>query len=102
MTNILDFNAARQRKQPVEEDNYMSGVAVCLECKHTWVAVAKLPVIFLECPECSTLKGRFESTCIYPDPHLTCSCGNTLLRVTADFIYCPLDGNKVLVSKNSI
>lgn len=44
----------------VELDSYrphLSGEARCLECSHTWVAVAPVGTVMLYCPNCKTDKG---------------------------------------------
>lgn len=72
MTNVLQLDAYRPHRE---------GTAICAACKHTWEAVAPTGVIFLECPECSTLKGQFR--CVSePDDALVwnCNCGSTLFQ----------------------
>lgn len=69
---------------------HASGEAFCLDCKHTWAAVAPTGTIWLECPSCGLVRGRFkyqhESD---TRPHWHCYCGNDLFFITADGCYCP-------------
>lgn len=85
MNNVIDFAAAKEDRVP-----HMSGHARCLACKHEWVAVSPTGTLWLECPECTLLRGRY----MYPVvrdaiPHLECNCGNDLFQVTPDGTYCP-------------
>ncbi|HSX21491.1 MAG TPA: hypothetical protein VLE97_01800 [Gaiellaceae bacterium] len=72
------------------KDPHSSGEAICLDCKHTWAAVAPTGTVWLECPGCGLTRGRFryqhERT---GAAHWTCKCGNDLFHVTPDGYYCP-------------
>jgi len=81
-------------KRPEEEVPHCTGEARCLDCKHTWAAVAPLGVIWLECPACSLVRGRFVNYVARGDHYWECNCGNDLFKVTPDFIYCPNCGQE--------
>ena len=65
------------------------GDALCLDCKHEWVARATLPTEWLECPNCGLEKGRFKYTYVRGDVHWEGECGNDLFKITPQGIYCP-------------
>lgn len=73
----------------------MAGTAICSACHHEWLSVAPTGTMELECPECSTMKGRFKFDCAPPEGTLswTCNCGNQLFNVLEDGIFCPNCGN---------
>ena len=74
----------------VEQDPYLSGTARCIHCAHTWVAVAPVGTVELECPECRASKGRFLGLCM-PEEHVevrTCNCGNQLFYLTREGHMC--------------
>lgn len=82
MGEVIDIRA----NQP-----HLSGRAVCLECKHDWVAVAPLGTHSLECPACGLAKGTWFST-ILPDEVWTCHCGNAAFVVTREYFMCTYCG----------
>lgn len=96
---IVSLSAVRERKQAEaassEEDNspHLSGNAVCLACKHEWVAVAPVGTIWFECPSCGTERGVMKGPCMHVgESHWTCKCGNILFHITKNAVYCPLCG----------
>ena len=86
MAEVVDLASIREAKKI---DGYMVGEARCLSCGHKWVSVAPIGVLWLECPECHCMKGRY----VHPNerdvPHWKCNCGNDLFYVTPDGYYCP-------------
>ena len=75
-----------------ESGPHLSGIAICLDCKHEWVAVA--PIIenefnWLECPSCGLMKGRFKYHYERDGEQWECNCGNDLFHVKPKGIYCP-------------
>lgn len=65
-----------------------TGKAVCLQCKHEWVAVAPVGAVSLECPNCETNRGVFKF--LYePKAMYRCSCGNELFWITPEGHMCP-------------
>lgn len=54
MADIIPF----QRPEPREPDDpHAAGPAICLECRHEWVAVAPWGKLNFDCPACGTGKG---------------------------------------------
>lgn len=85
MSNVIDFEAARQAREP-----HMTGPARCLDCKHEWEASAPVGTVWLECPACSLERGRFALRVQRSDElHAVCFCGNDLFHVTPSGPYCP-------------
>lgn len=84
MVNIIDFTAARLEREP-----HSTGLAVCLDCKHEWQAVAPAEVMWLECPACGLERGRFKHHHEREDMHWECACGNDLFSITPEGVYCP-------------
>lgn len=83
MADIISFE---------EQLRHKTGPAVCLACKHTWVAVAVSNVEWLECPECGLTRGAFKFPVI-PEQVWTCSCGNALWYITPEGYMCPNCGD---------
>ena len=74
------------------EPAHFTGPAVCLDCKHEWVAVAPVGTVYLECPKCGTEKGRSKYPIQYSGLEWQCQCGNNLFHITPDGCYCPCCG----------
>jgi hypothetical protein len=93
MADVLKF---RPRSQPESEqkESWASGDAVCLDCKHEWVAVSSVANEWLECPACLLLRGRFKFPFSIGDKHWTCNCGNDLFRINEKCTYCPNCGEE--------
>ena len=51
---VIDLAQAKADREP-----HLSGAAVCLACKHEWVAVAPVGTVWMECPACSLERGRY-------------------------------------------
>lgn len=83
--SVVEFRA----RKPESEQPHISGMARCLDCKHEWAAVAPLQTIWLECPKCTLLRGRFTGPYEKAHAHWECKCGNDLFCVTPDGYYCP-------------
>lgn len=91
---VISLAERKQQKQSEETHcDTLVGMVRCLSCKHEWQAEAPAGSTWLECPECSLMKGRF----IYPverkDPHWVCGCGNSYFQMNPDGIYCPNCGS---------
>jgi len=82
MAEILQF--------PTKEksDPHGAGEAFCLGCNHTWVAVAPVGDVQLECPKCGTMKGLWKFP-FEPETTWQCNCGNKLFYLTLDGHLCP-------------
>lgn len=83
---VINLSELREEKMP-----HTSGVAVCLNCKHEWVAVAPHvgEVLWLECPSCGLIRGRFKYHHERSGEHWTCNCGSELFYIKAGVPYCP-------------
>lgn len=81
---VVNLEQAREERKP-----HMTGPARCLDCKHEWVAVAPVGTIWMECPKCSLIRGRFVNQVERDGDHWVCNCGNDLFYVTSDGAYCP-------------
>lgn len=66
---------------------YLTGKAVCLHCRYTWVAVAEIGTINLECPKCETMQGVFDGVCA-PNEYWQCQCGCAHFFITAEVSIC--------------
>ena len=72
MGEIVSLAQVREENAP-----HLGGEALCIGCRHTWVAVAPVGVWQLECPSCGADKGIFR----YPvgagagDSYFRCTCG---------------------------
>lgn len=82
--NIVSLQQAKEERKP-----HLSGFCRCLACKHQWVGVAPVGVVWLECPSCSLERGRFISQAERNEPHWHCHCGNDLFFVSMQGPYCP-------------
>jgi hypothetical protein len=92
MAEIVDLGKYKEEISP-----HMSGNALCLNCKHTWVAVAPLGTVNLECPECSLSQGRFMWLVEdQNEPHWTCHCGNQFFHITQKRTYCVSCGDTAM------
>ena len=81
---VIDLAQAKKDREP-----HMTGPAMCLSCQHEWTAVAPLGVLWLECPACSLMRGRFIANVERDDAHWECNCGNRLFYITPRGAYCP-------------
>ena len=75
VVNILDYKP------------HMTGKAICLHCKHEWVAVSPVGVDTLECSECGLMKGVY-SNIIMPETAFQCGCGNCFFVISPDNFIC--------------
>lgn len=51
--SVISLAEARQERQP-----HWGGPAICIGCRHEWVAVAAVGVEWIECPSCLEPKGH--------------------------------------------
>lgn len=67
-----------------------SGDAFCIYCDHTWVAVAPVGTLHLQCPKCLTMKGRFKFEFKPSEGQMVrqCDCGNQLFYLTPEGHMC--------------
>jgi len=83
MTNIIEL--------PVK-DSWASGEAICIQCKHSWIAVAPTKTEELQCPKCSSIKGIWKYGFVPSTNIWSCSCGNDLFHITMEGHFCPKCG----------
>lgn len=72
---------------------HMTGEAVCIECKHEWVAVAPIGTHELECGECGTIKGVWKHMAA-PATCWECKCGNQHFWIDPDGAMCAKCGTR--------
>ena len=74
-----------------EHRPHLEGRALCLECKHTWQAVAPVGTLTLECPKCHLHKGTMTHL-VFPEQYWQCACGNCAFALSKHSIlicmYC--------------
>ena len=66
----------------LEHKEHLTGDAVCLQCKHEWIAVAEIGTVVLECPECELSKGVFGAA-LLPESYYVCHCGCASFYISA-------------------
>jgi Zn finger protein HypA/HybF involved in hydrogenase expression len=77
------------KAKPDDEQPNLEGEALCMQCQHEWAAVCPIGVVWLECPECHSMKGHMKYDVQRDGHEWKCRCGNDLFRVTPDGYYCP-------------
>lgn len=82
---IIDFRTGKK----IKSDPHITGECHCIGYKHEWEGVAPVGTYQLQCPKCSSYKGQFLHMVVKKDTLLTCCCGNDLLHVNQEGIYCP-------------
>lgn len=86
MGEVVDIRA----NQP-----HMSGQAICLECRHEWVAVAEAGTWNLDCPGCHLPKGVWQGLTLPADGLVKrCYCSNITFVVTPEIILCTYCGQQ--------
>jgi hypothetical protein len=75
--------------KPGEPDEpHLSGHATCSMCRHKWIAIAPVGTMWMECPNCGTMKGHFSNPVFYPEPLYICKCGCDSFRISTSSTYC--------------
>lgn len=89
--SVVDLASRRAER---EQEGWANGAARCLACKHEWQAVAPRSTDWLECPTCTMVKGRFVYHYVPREGRekWECACGNDLLNVLRDGVFCPACG----------
>jgi hypothetical protein len=82
MSQVIDLAAAREERTP-----HLSGAAVCLNCRHQWIAVAPVGVFQMECPSCHTEKGVWNRP-VGDDLVWMCNCGSYHFAITKTHALC--------------
>lgn len=72
------------------KDGWNEGRARCIACQHEWVAVARVGEVWLQCPNCETVKGLFQFSCSVPDGGVIwkCLCGSEAMFISPANIRC--------------
>ncbi|PVE25423.1 hypothetical protein DC522_05880 [Microvirga sp. KLBC 81] len=79
-----------ERTEP--EGPHLSGQAVCMACKHEWVAGAPVGTVHLECPACKRTWGQFKNP-VEPSVAWSCQCGEQLFWITPNGCQCRACGS---------
>ena len=88
MSNVVEFKKLGSQ--------HISGEAICIGCKHEFVASAPVGTHELDCPQCLGNKAVFKYSITRPDEELfKCSCSSFVFNVTRNGIYCINCGNWV-------
>lgn len=91
MDNVVNLAEVREERMP-----HTSGIAKCLACKHEWVAVSPFIngyVMWLECPACGLVRGKYKFQHERNGEHWACNCGNDLFHLSRNGVYCPNCGS---------
>jgi len=67
---------------------HMSGTGYCLNCYHTWEAIAEIGVCALECPKCGTCKGVWRGIMLPEGPLWECKCGCMHFFISGYYAHC--------------
>ena len=75
---------------PIIGKQHGQGDAFCITCEHSWQAVAPTGTVWLECPQCHTMKGLFRFAFFPADGQMVwqCNCGNQLFYLTPEGHMC--------------
>lgn len=79
MGQLVDLAQAKADRAPT-----LAGAAACMNCHHSWVAVAPVGTHELECPKCHAVKGYFVATAMRGSQRFECNCGCDLFRISPD------------------
>lgn len=88
MGDVVDFAKAKEEREP-----HLCGKAVCMHCQYglegEWEAVAPVGTVFLQCPQCSLIKGIYVNP-ILDEENWECNCGNGFFAYSHRLgMYCP-------------
>lgn len=84
--SITDLSA--YKASHAEPERTLEGKASCLQCKHTWHAVAPVGTVDLDCPACGSEKGLFAYQVKVEGYSWHCECGNDLFQLTPAGAVC--------------
>jgi hypothetical protein len=71
----------------LERGSHLSGEAICIHCKHEFVAVAPVGTINMTCPSCGTEKALFKHPC-EPTVAWVCQCGCHIFMLSPQGVIC--------------
>lgn len=83
MGQLVNLEAERILRNPHRE-----GEARCLNCKHSWQAIAPVGTYRLECPSCHTTQGVFNGVSSTAHPQWQCQCGEWQFFIDLVGPYC--------------
>ena len=75
-------------------DPHATGEAVCISCKHEFIAVAPVGEVWFDCPECGIEKATWKYVFKFKagTEIRVCACGNELFYLTREGHACALCG----------
>lgn len=92
MSNVVPLARPSAPEPEEHKEPTAAGPARChsADCGHTWVAVAPVGTVNLECPKCGDRKGhwRFEFSPAEGEFVRECQCGNQLFYLTPEGHMC--------------
>lgn len=74
-----------------------SGEFLCLVCDYSFISVAPLDELWVECPQCLCERATHKFPIDRAGYSWSCDCGNDLFRITPDGNYCPNCGVQVIL-----
>lgn len=85
MSNIVDFEAAKEARQP-----HIAGEMQCLACGNVHAAVAPIGCHEGECPACGLFRAVWRNAIFPPDDALIypCECGSVHFYLLVPFPMC--------------
>lgn len=84
MGDVINLQAERENRTP-----HITGRAFCISCRHRWVDVSPVGIVWLTCPECKAEMGVRCFHVEHPGPYFSCPCGNELFQIHEQGAYCP-------------
>ena len=92
-SNVHSFAEAK-----LKSSTHVEGNVLCMACDATWVAIAPVGTILMECPHCNLKKAIWMSPILPQDePMIQCgTCRNIFLIVGINNVYCPNCGEVVV------
>ena len=79
MSDIINLNEHRP---------HLTGDAICVACKHKWIAFASIGEWWFECPICGTDNGLWVTPVDPPCERYECECGSQLFYIVHDGPWC--------------
>jgi hypothetical protein len=90
MSNVVQGNFGGEPEQ-------ISGTAMCLACRHEWVAVAPTGAPTLQCPSCNTFRGVYKHpiSAANGEEVASCRCGGNIFQLTRRGPLCLTCGTRM-------
>lgn len=73
VTSLEDFK--------LKSGRWISGPAICMACRHEWIACLPTGTFEFECPECGAFKGVGKTFLGSEDDCFKCDCGSFLFTI---------------------